>query len=183
MSSRKRACSLQASAQLNFQAYLEPDKVTGANKYTMRAQEFVIKQHSSRIDELFTGGNKWQWDYNSANEAEATFVVGQIQYKFYAYSSEQGVWEVEFKIMEGGNPRNRFGITGTGNAAIVMSTVTDIMREFLTMYKGDIQKLTFSADERSRQNLYVKMISRLLPDWSLTRDHRQFMLTAPEDIK
>jgi hypothetical protein len=93
------------------------------------------------------------------------------------------VWEVEFKVMEGGNPRNRFGITGTGNAAIVMSTVTDIMREFLTMYKGDIQKLTFSADERSRQNLYVKMISRLLPNWSLTRDHRQFMLTAPEDTK
>ena len=183
MSSRKRACSLQASAQLNFQAYLEPDKVTGANKYTMRAQEFVIKQHSSRIDELFTGGNKWQWDYNSANEAEATFVVGQIQYKFYAYSSEQGVWEVEFKIMEGGNPRNRFGITGTGNAAIVMSTVTDIMQEFLEMHKGNITTLTFTADESSRQALYARMVKRLLPSWTLTQKHKQFVLTAPKDTK
>jgi len=135
-----------------------------------------------RINELFTGSNKWQWDYNSPTEAEATFVVGEIQYKFYAYSSEQGVWEVEFKVMEGGNPRNRFGITGTGNAALVMSTVTDILRDFLAMYKGSIDSLSFSADERSRQALYAKMAKRLLPNWHLTKNHRQFVLTAPENI-
>jgi hypothetical protein len=132
-----------------------------------------------KITELFTGGKKWNWDYNSSTEAEATFVVGEIQYKFYAYTSEQGIWDVEFKVVEGGNPRNRFGITGTGNAAIVMSTVTDIMREFLEMHKGDITTLTFTADEKSRQALYAKMAKRLLPNWSLTKNHKQFILTAP----
>ena len=136
-----------------------------------------------RINELFTGGNKWQWDYNSPTEAEATFVVGEIQYKFYAYTSEQGVWDVEFKVMEGGNPRNRFGITGTGNAALVMSTVTDIMREFLEMHKGDITTLTFSADESSRQALYARMVKRLLPSWILTQKHKQFVLTAPDGVQ
>lgn len=132
-----------------------------------------------KITELFTGAKKWNWDYNSSTEAEATFVIGEIQYKFYAYSSEQGIWEVEFKVVEGGNPRNRFGITGTGSAAIVMSTVTDILRDFLTMYKGTIKSLSFSADERSRQTLYAKMTKRLLPDWQLTKNHKQFILTSP----
>lgn len=132
-----------------------------------------------RITELFTGGKKWNWDYNSSTESEATFVIGEIQYKFYAYSSEQGVWEVEFKVVEGGDPKNRFGITGTGNAALVMSTVTDIMREFLEMYKGTITTLTFSADEGSRQALYAKMAKRLLPNWPLTKNHKQFVLTSP----
>ena len=84
-----------------------------------------------------------------------------------------------FKVVEGGNPRNRFGITGTGSAAIVMSTVTDILRDFLTMYKGTIKSLSFSADERSRQTLYAKMTKRLLPDWQLTKNHKQFILTSP----
>ena len=130
-----------------------------------------------RINELFAGGD-WQWDYNSPTEAEATFVIGDIQYKFYAYSSQPGIWEVEFKIVEGGDPGNRFGVTGTGNAAKVMSTVVDILKAFLTNH-SQITALTFSAKESSRQSLYAKIAARLLPDWKFEKTGRHFILTSP----
>jgi hypothetical protein len=138
----------------------------------MRSHEFIA--------ELFAGGNQWKWDYNSPTESEATFVIGDIQYKFYAYSSDPGTWEVEFKIVEGGDPGNRFGITGTGNAAQVMSTVTDILRAFLEKHQGQISKLIFSAKESSRQALYAKMAKRLLPNWNLEHFKSEFSLTAPK---
>ena len=141
----------------------------------MRIHEF--------ISELFAGGNQWKWDYNSPTEAEATFVIGDIQYKFYAYSSQPGTWEVEFKIVEGGDPGNRFGVTGTGNAAQVMSTVTDILRAFLEKYKDQITTLTFSAKESSRQALYARMARRLLPNWKFEHFKSEFSLTAPEAAK
>lgn len=132
------------------------------------------------LQELFAPGKPWKWDYNSDTEAEATFVIGDIQYKFYAFSLYPGIWEVEFKIVEGGDPQNRFGITGTGNAAIVMSTVTDIMRAFLDKYRDKITQLEFSAEESSRKALYAKMASRLLPSWTLSRIGRTFVLSAPK---
>jgi hypothetical protein len=138
----------------------------------MRAIQFIT--------ELFAPGKPWKWDYNSDTEAEATFVIGDIQYKFYAFSSDAGIWEVEFKIVEGGDPGNRFGITGTGNAAEVMSTVTDILRAFLAKYQDKINTLMFSAKESSRQALYARMAKRLLPTWEFKQLRRSFALTAPK---
>lgn len=138
-----------------------------------------------KIYELFDPEKvSWKWDYNSDREAEATFVVGEIQYKFYAYqelgNEQSGSWEVEFKVVEGGDPSNRFGVTGTGNAAQVMSTVVAILREFLQKYKGKINQLTFSAKETSRRDLYARMVRRLLPTWNFEHFQSEFSLTAPK---
>lgn len=134
-----------------------------------------------KIYELFNPEDvSWKWDYNSPNEAEATFVIGNIQYKFYAYSSEEGIWDVEFKVDKGGLPANRYGITGTGNAAQVMSTVVDILKQFLQTHKGQISQLIFSAKENSRRKLYARMVRRLLPTWNFQQIDGAFSLTEPE---
>ena len=141
----------------------------------MRAQEFVT--------ELFQPGKDWKWSFTGSEEAVAVFHVGGIPYQFYAYRPDENFagWDVEFKNAERGKDRTtKFGLTGTGNSAQVMSTVTDIMRGFLTKYQGQIKELTFTADEPSRRALYARMAKRLLPTWELQQDGKEFKLVAPK---
>lgn len=143
----------------------------------MRAQEFVT--------ELFQPGKDWKWSFQGSEEAVAVFHVGGIPYQFYAYRPDENFasWDVEFKNAERGKDRTtKFGLTGTGNSAQVMSTVADIMREFLQRYQGSISQLTFTADEPSRQALYARMARRLLPTWEIVQSGKNFTLAAPETV-
>jgi hypothetical protein len=138
----------------------------------MRAQEFLT--------ELFQPGKDWKWSFQGSEEAVAVFHVGEVPYMFHAYGAD-GEWEVEFK--QHGNKLSRiqkFGLTGSGNSAEVMSTVVDIMRAFLDKYKDKIQTLTFSAKEDSRQGLYARMVKRLLPNWTMQQKGEFFTLFAPK---
>lgn len=144
----------------------------------MRAQEF--------INELFQPGKDWKWSFTGSEEAVAVFHVGGIPYQFYAYrpNENDSGWEVEFKNASRNIEQrsSKFGLTGTGNSAQVMSTVADIMREFLQRYRGSISQLTFTADEPSRQALYARMARRLLPDWEIVQSGKHFTLAAPETV-
>lgn len=137
----------------------------------MRATEFIT--------ELFQPGKNWEWSFRGSEEAVAVFHIDKIPYMFHAYGTD-GVWEVEFKNAERGLSRSsKFGLTGTGNSAQVMSTVVDIMRAFLDHYRDQIETLRFSAKEDSRQSLYAKMAKRLLPNWNLQQDDENFLLVSP----
>jgi 8-oxo-dGTP pyrophosphatase MutT (NUDIX family) len=140
----------------------------------MRAQEFVT--------ELFEPGKPWQWSFRGSEEAVAVFHVGEVPYMFHAYGGD-GEWEAEFKRHGSKLDRSqKFGLTGTGNSAEVMSTVVDIMRAFLEKYRDKIQVLSFSAKEDSRQGLYARMAKRLLPDWTMKQSGEHFVLVAPETV-
>jgi predicted chitinase len=137
------------------------------------------------LRELFTPGKDYKWSFTGSEEAVAVFHIGEVPYQFYAFSypEDNGVWEVEFKNAERGRGRTaKFGLTGTGNSAEVMSTVTDIMRDFLQRYQDKITGLTFTADEQSRQSLYARMAKRLLPTWTLSQTDKQFVLSAPSQV-
>jgi hypothetical protein len=140
----------------------------------MRANEFLV--------ELFAGKKDWKWVRNNPNEVMARFEVGGIPYKFLASCEDidgEGPWEVEFANSLGNSKEERFGTTGTGNSAEVMSTVVDIMREFLKKHQHNITELVFSAKESSRKGLYARMVQRLLPDWELDQAGDTFILTPP----
>jgi hypothetical protein len=138
----------------------------------MRAEEF--------IQELFAPGKDWRWSFQGSEEAVAVFQVADIPYMFHAYGAD-GEWEAEFKQHGSKLSRSqKFGLTGTGNSAEVMSTVVDIMRAFLEKYRDKIQVLTFSAKEDSRQGLYARMVKRLLPNWTMTQKDEFFTLVAPK---
>lgn len=141
----------------------------------MRSTEF--------LSELFKPGKDWKWSFRGSEEAVAVFHVGELPYMFHAYGTD-GVWEVEFKRHGSKLDRStKFGLTGTGNSAEVMSTVVDIMRSFLDKYSDKIETLVFSAKEDSRQSLYAKMTKRLLPNWNLHQEGGDFTLASPEHMK
>lgn len=136
------------------------------------------------ITELFNKSTvPWEWKFRGSEEAFARFTINGVPYRFYAYSrGDANVWEVEFSAVKSNGLGNEYDITGTGSAALVMSTVVDILRSFLLEYKDKILQLKFEANEVSRQDLYARMVQRLLPNWEMTRFYNgeQFVLTHPD---
>lgn len=153
----------------------------------MRATEFIAELFEPKAP-------TWKWVFRGSEEATADFKVGDVPYRFYAYSNGENDWEVEFKINSNEYDQNgkikfgtKFGLAGTGNSAEVMSTVVDIMREFLEMYRGKIDTIGFTAEEPSRQKLYMRMMKRLLPNWTIsTYDSGSglgFTVVAPDNLE
>ena len=146
---------------------------------------------SESVAEVFEPGKQnWKWRRQSSDEAFASFVVGDREYQWHAFSSEANPakWEIQFRLIrEKTDPDglDLFGQTGTGNSAQVLSTAVDITRAFLQTYGLDkVEEITFNAKEDSRINLYAKMIKRLLPNWDLSSRKSlsygmQFTLTDP----
>lgn len=138
-----------------------------------------------RLTELFGSQDTtktWEWTHFDDDTVEATFTVGDVPYRFVAYQDTDespGDWEVEFvtkKLAPGVSP---FGVTGTGRASEVFSTVVNIMREFINKKGKSIRRIAFAAKEGSRQDLYVRMVRRLLPDWIFEQKGPAFYLTRP----
>lgn len=148
----------------------------------MRIFELQSETTVSRLNELFNRDSvRWSWEENTHNTARALFVVKHMEYEFLAsatdkYSEE---WEIQFAKLYG--EEFEHGLTKTGNAAVVMATVVDIMRDFLKTHP-EVLIIKFDAKEPSRRSLYTKMITRLLPSWSLSKsnDGAHFVLTAPD---
>ena len=146
---------------------------------------------SESIEEVFEPGKQnWKWRRQSSDEAFASFLVGDREYQWHAFSSEANStkWEIQFRLMRASTDPDGldlFGQTGTGNSAEVLSTAVDITRSFLQNYGLDkVEEITFNAKEDSRINLYAKMIRRLLPNWHLSSRKSlshgmQFTLTDP----
>ena len=132
----------------------------------------------------------WKWRRQSSDEAFASFVVGDREYQWHAFTGESNPtkWEIQFRLMRvptDPDGLDLFGQTGTGNSAQVLSTAVDITRSFLQTYGLDkVEEITFNAKEDSRIDLYAKMIKRLLPNWDLSSRKSlsygmQFTLTDP----
>jgi hypothetical protein len=170
---------LLSNINIPFVLKKDGDKKQLVGKTVMRKRNFMSPNPAYVVKELFQQGKDWKWSFQGSEEAVAVFHVGEIPYMFHAWGADS-VWEVEFKRHGSKLDRStKFGLTGTGNSAEVMSTVVDIMRAFLVKYKGKIETLVFSAKEDSRQSLYAKMTKRLLPNWSLHQDGGEFTLVAP----
>ena len=135
-----------------------------------------------RINELFTGKKDWGWRFQGSEEVFADFEVGSIPYRFTAYSEPEDPsdWEVEFRDARPDSP-SKFGITGSGNAAQVFGTVVEIIREFLAR-RPDVTTLRFSAEEPSRQSLYKRMLSRLLPEWDVRVQHDKYIVASLDEF-
>lgn len=124
----------------------------------------------------------WEWEYFDDNNVKANFTVGDIPYKFMAYQDSDeapGDWEVEFVTGKPADGVSPFGVTGTGRSSEVFSTVVDIMRDFIRKKAKSIRRIAFAAKEGSRQDLYARMVKRLLPDWTFEQKGSAFYLTRP----
>jgi hypothetical protein len=138
-----------------------------------------------RINELMAATSvPWKWTYRSDRQATAEFTVGNVLYGFKAKNSEydhvdadrdvigyddeeeaeevdyRGYWEISFT----GNGKTN--MLGTGNAAQVISAITDIIRNFITTYDNKIRVIEYDVQGSSgRAGVYGRIFSKLLPTW------------------
>jgi hypothetical protein len=139
-----------------------------------------------KINEIMAATSvPWKWTTRGERYANAEFFVGGVEYDFNAKNSEydhidadrdmvgydddedaeevdySGYWEISFK----GNGKT--GMTGTGNSAQVISAITDIIKDFITMYNDKIRVIEYDVQGSSgRAGVYGRIFSRLLPNWT-----------------
>ena len=128
------------------------------------------------ITELFHSPARFKWLNSPSPNTEvvtAEFKVDNAEYVWYATQTmDPETWDIEFQDTESG-----YGITGKGNAAVVFSTVLDIMDFFIRRVVAT--RLIFSAEEPSRKKLYAAIIKRLLPNWTVQMVGSTFVVTSP----
>jgi ethanolamine ammonia-lyase large subunit len=139
-----------------------------------------------RFNEIMaTTSVPWKWTYRSERQATAEFTVGDVRYEFKAKNSEydhvdadrdvidyddeeeteevdyRGYWEISFTGNE------KVDMLGTGNAAQVISAITDIIKDFITIYNDKIRVIEYDVQGSSgRAGVYGRIFSRLLPNWT-----------------
>lgn len=119
------------------------------------------------IFELFDKPVEITYEQNQPTNVIAAFRVGDIDYMFQAYGSpgDERVFDIAF---EGGG---EYGITGTGNAPVVFATVITILRKVLQECVVDVLRFEVDNDEPSRLKLYKRLVSKLIPNWTVQIIH------------
>ena len=125
------------------------------------------------IFELFDKPVEITYKQNQPTNVIAAFRVGDIDYMFQAVShygspGDERVFDIAF---EGGG---EFGITGTGNAPVVFATVITILRKVLQECVVDILRFEVDNDEPSRLKLYKRLVSKLIPNWTVQITHDDY---------
>jgi hypothetical protein len=143
------------------------------------------------IAELFQAPptTKWKWIWNDERNQEASFTIDDTEYVFRARrlsGRPPYQWIIEFKNVNGEYHNDRYGLSGTGNSALVMTTIVGIMREFLLANGDQMLGMSFSAKEMSRRSLYLRIIKKLLPTWTVSQSddtddgYSDFVVTRPQ---
>ena len=163
-------------AQKNLAKYL-----SWLGKYLMLIKEITQTLGTGPVAELFAPNQAWNWTMKTPREMRAQFHVQGVPYVFAAHDQGHGSWLIEFAAGDSVD-KGQVGITGTGNSARVMSTVTDILRSLLKSKGKHVQSLEFTSEEPSRTRLYAHMAQRLLPDWDLHMGYGDFIISRPEQL-
>jgi hypothetical protein len=90
--------------------------------------------------------------------------IGGAEYVFIASVDDDWIWNIAFGDMENGERRTR--LSGKGNEFEVLAFVRASFQEFLKHYNPIF--ISFTADSETRQKIYTRMFSRLMPDWKHT---------------
>ena len=123
------------------------------------------------INELFIQPAAWTQTRNDPKMKSYEFAIKGYAYEVDIVSMTRynGGWGIAFDQV--GN-EDDYKMTGTGNAALVLATVMDIMKQFVHEVKPT--SLRFSADskEPSRVSLYRRMIGKLVPNEYTVSEHQ-----------
>lgn len=87
---------------------------------------------------------------------EYTFTTEKNTYKVLLSSFEQPrIFEVEFGVNRGStNALDTTQMTGEGNALKILSTVADIINQFLNAFKKEYDKVVISGTDEKRKRVY-----------------------------
>jgi hypothetical protein len=144
-------------------------------------------RYNEIINELFIQPAQWTQVRNDAHMKSYEFTIRDVKYETdIVHLVKSDSWGVAFDVDSGTD--NDYKLTGTGNAAQVLTTVLDIMKAFVSEYQPE--KLRFSAalDEPSRVSLYRRMVVKLNPAQYTTSEINNgfdivFMMQRKTDIQ
>lgn len=123
-----------------------------------------LLQRLDRLDEV--GGTSWRSRARVAQDAQTYEWSVDIHGQLYQYSASRqpsGAWEVTFWLGSRRDPNYRnYRLTKSGHATSVkvISALFAFLQRFLRVKKPPA--LTFSAEERSRQVLYDRLVRKLV---------------------
>ena len=134
-----------------------------------------------KLNELFSTVIEWQWYSKTASYMDATFRVDDVNYTVYFSDEERpksNTWQVEFSA-SGKHVKSEQGykLTGSGNAALIFSTVIDIIKDFRTRHPT--VSLVFTAEEPSRESLYAAIVKKMSPSAVI---HNGTFTIPPKDV-
>jgi len=76
------------------------------------------------------------------------------------------IWELAFGVLDEEGDINIYTITNKGEVYQVMSTITNITKDFIKNNKNNIAYIMFEPGEK-RSKMYIQYIVRNLPNWNM----------------
>jgi len=150
--------------------------------FDTKAKPIVWSKVRNSYVSSFTTKNNKNYNVNIAMSDDIYSYLGQdydeedIEYvpldndkkfKQYVHKNKQvPVWDVTFEDADlspvgNGEKKSSFGITGSGDAVEVFSSVVNILRDFVTNHPAESKIIAFTASEPSRIKLYNRMSATL----------------------
>ena len=120
------------------------------------------------IEELTTKPVEFTIVNKDADTFRVDFKVSEAEYDFIAFKrmvknrnkkTDLNYWNISF-FLKNEKSEKSIGISNTGNANIVFSTVINILKKFISMYKPDAV-LFSTMNHMSRLSLYKRFIKTI----------------------
>ena len=128
------------------------------------------------LREVLTQPAKWSYLKSTPNRVRAVFKSTQCDYMFEANGIGYDIWLVNF-IADTEDPDQNQDILGIGDQYSVMSTIVNIMKDFIAKHHPkEIMMLAYTS---SRKKLYMRMIKQLLPTWSVDLEQDEIWVRHP----
>ena len=124
------------------------------------------------------GENSYQFEdtdqiYDESDDTllavDYTFNTSTSPYKVTFYSGEYKPEDKTFDLSFGVNKGNMykldtFQMTGEGNALKILSTVIEIIKDFLYQYDDEVEKIVINPTSEKRRKIYQILTSKLPSD-------------------
>lgn len=135
-----------------------------------------------RLTEILSSPIQFEWTKQSPIESKASFSVNGHQYVVWIDAGENvpNSWELIFFLQQE-NGESRTDSTGTGGQFQVYSTVMAAIKQHMEKY--GIRSIVMSAEDRSRQSLYPKLIRKYLPGWKVEAYDEDIVAIPPQIVQ
>lgn len=115
------------------------------------------------LTEIFDNPTQINWSKQTNTDWIGSFNIKDKRYTIKMIRDKGTPWEVSFDLIR--NNKATQDITGTGDAALVFSTVLNGMNQW--MKSTNPESFAISAREPNRQSLYRRMLKMLPKVWEV----------------
>lgn len=139
-----------------------------------------------KLNEVLKSALPYKWVEDVPEFQAAEFEINNKDYSvsFTKYEADEDGdedyrpdrWDIEFALMppkDDYTSMSKFNMTRTGDQFVVMSTVQQIIKDWFSDTNPTC--ITMSAENRSRQLLYTRMLRMVLPTWKIIQNGKSII--------